>query len=54
MLPNIRKVGNSLLKNAKQNYLNLNITAPLSAKPQPILEPEVTNTGVSRNNILNS
>jgi len=50
MFPNTRKIAHFISKNLKHNHLNVTITASLSAKPQPILEPEVTNTGIFINN----
>ena len=49
MLPKTRKIAHLISKNLKHNHKNVSVTASRSAstKPQPILEPEVTNTGVS-------
>ena len=49
MLPKTRKIAHLISKNLKHNHINVSVTAFRSAstKPQPILEPEVTNTGVS-------
>ena len=48
MFPHARKIANSISKRVKNNYLNVTITASQSTRPQPILEPEVSNTGVSK------